>query len=433
MWNKFQNLKFHLLLWVYKTLLSFQAKKVRRIRVFSILILSAQMRIKFKLPLMGEDDDLDEQIFLTIQTYLAGEEAKYEIKTVEQKYREWLDNQDCAEAMRNIIFQAELWLYSQYRSEIGKTEIERITDLYHSLTGQEITPFNTTRINAHIKQLKKKNKEIHKQLREGKIRKIEFPLKNLRLVLPVVSVFLTVSGYIYSIVYYGYFGIEVSLFFSLSDYLAASIEKIGTAFWSTISLLVGALIGHIRNPTLSRLEHERRQSRLNKQVNILILLALLGAILYFLLDSPIFYETHLPVLAILIGFILWRNYGGKYLKNPNSDGAVLFWIFIFLVQLWGSGQGAILRLESGEQHPFRVETSSKVYDESTARLIGGNSQFIFLLEPGKKQKKVLALPKSSLNFFWISKESPSWKSQFFQWLRKRIRHLLKIPDINQPQ
>ena len=427
-WSKFQNLRFRLLLWIYKTILFFQAKQLNRIRVLSILILSGRIRINFKLPFMGEDDDLDEQIFLTIQTYLAGDESEKEINTEKQKYREWLDNKRCAEAMRNKVFQAELWFYSSFRDEFGKNEIDRITKLYRSLSGQEITTLDSTQIFAHIKELKRENKEIHKQLREGKIQKIEFPLKNLRLVLPVVSVFLTVSGYIYSIVYYGYFGIEVSLFFSLSDYLAASIEKIGTAFWSTIFFLVGALIGHIRNPTLSRLEHQRRQSTISKQVNILMPLVILGSILFFLLNFPIFYEFYLPILALLIGFVLWRNYCGKYLKNPNSDGAVLFWTFIFLVHLWGSAQGAILRLENGEQRPFKVETSRQVYDESNARLIGGNSQFLFLLEQDKKEKEILALPKSSLKSFWISKKSPSWSAQVFQQLRMRVFHLLNIPD-----
>ncbi len=423
--DKFRYFTTDPMLWGYTTRIRYRLNRAKKILGLSMLILDAQIRIAWNLLIFSEDEDIDKQIFRVLNGYLLRKEVLNDEQEREKTYRDWLDKNPCAEAIREKFLQSEQWALSLIPDEQGRTSNNSIVDRYRSLTGKEITPFNSTQITAHIKQLKKDNKKIQIQFREGKARKIEFSLPSLYPVLPIASVFFTASGYIYSTIYYEHFGIDVSLFFSLSDYLAASIEKIEAALWATAGFIFGALRGYVQEPAMSRLELQRKYSQ---RTIFIALPVFLGAILSFLVAPFYFYELYFPLAAILIAIFLWENYSGKYLKNPDKDGKVFVPIFIFVICLWGSANGAIVRIESGEQPPFRVKTSNAIYDESNGRLIGGNSQFIFLLDHASKEKKVLALPKSSIKSLRVAKEPPNWIAQSLQGLREQTRHFLRISE-----
>jgi hypothetical protein len=98
----------------------------------------------------------------------------------------------------------------------------------------------------NYKQAKKRLKEADAALSERSAIKLEIGLSDISALIAVTSTVFVVSGFLYTRYFFSLFGVDVSLFFSLGDYLAASIEQIRYGASATAFGLCP--VGHFKFP-----------------------------------------------------------------------------------------------------------------------------------------------------------------------------------------
>lgn len=81
--------------------------------------------------------------------------------------------------------------------------------------------------------------------------KIEIAAKEIVALLSIVSSFFLISGYLYNRLLFEEFGIDVSKFFTLSDYIASSVSQIGYSF-ASLWMNLGHTIDDLRYKELQK-------------------------------------------------------------------------------------------------------------------------------------------------------------------------------------
>ena len=66
---------------------------------------------------------------------------------------------------------------------------------------------------------------MHRQWNDSRGNEIDLRLKDLAMVIPLVSAALICAGYLHTSIVYKHFGIDPTRFFSVGDYLASRLEK----------------------------------------------------------------------------------------------------------------------------------------------------------------------------------------------------------------
>ena len=89
--------------------------------------------------------------------------------------------------------------------------------------------------------VRKKMVALRENIADREALKIEIATKEIMALLSVVSSFFLISGYLYNRLLFGEFGIDVSKFFTLSDYIASSVSQIGYTFAATFLSLARLL------------------------------------------------------------------------------------------------------------------------------------------------------------------------------------------------
>jgi len=167
--------------------------------------------------------------------------------------------------------------------------------------------------------------EIEKQL------KIHFPIDKLGIIFGLASVLFLCTGVLYNELFLRQFGIQVSNYFTLSDYIASSIDHI---FNLIIGLSGGVILEIItRQIEGENIEEIRKQSKFSYYFNkityyFIIFTSVLGTIAVFYFNHPDRYYA-LCVLIIVILAHYSPKYFLKYFSNPGMVAVVFYSVFVF--------------------------------------------------------------------------------------------------------
>ena len=213
---------------------------------------------------------------------------------------------------------------------------------------------------------------------------------SLTAVMPTASVMLTVSGYVYCQMYFGNFGINTPLLFTLSDYLASSIEQIGIAVLSTVGLLLAMVHAYVTGPTKPPPPIGRRGmiQKINREMPSVYFA--LFAFLAYLYSPPVFFRI-LPIIALAASAFILPKIVTKYFDNPMPVAFFLLYMTTFFSGLYGQSQAMVYALESGEGDDFTLMTSEDNYSKETGHgIIGGNSRCVFILDMNSNESLVIS-------------------------------------------
>jgi hypothetical protein len=101
-------------------------------------------------------------------------------------------------------------------------------------------------------------KEIRAEEHRRTALKLDVGMSELTQTIALISPLLVVAGFVYCHIYYGVFGIDTSVYFGLSDYLASSIEAIRAAGVSAGVAVLGTILSvhrHSASHPLKRPKH----------------------------------------------------------------------------------------------------------------------------------------------------------------------------------
>ena len=203
------------------------ARKAVLVKRLCCSLLDAEIRfLKPNLLQLGEDEDLDLLVEL-VARQLTGRELLPELGPVQGDARagELLELARKSDTVCQVI--ARYHSVDAFFAGLLKDDTRKVAQLELArLAVPELPEYNAAAVyREHAKTVAQLNK-LRKELAERSAFKVEFSMKAISGGVALISTIFVVAGFLYVRYFYQRMGVDVSLYFSVGDYLAASVEQI---------------------------------------------------------------------------------------------------------------------------------------------------------------------------------------------------------------
>lgn len=379
-------------------------RRAYKTQIFIELIAMTRLRYKFDLPLIGDNESLDQQLIRAVDKFFEQNGEEKDLSKEEDAYLKWLHNDPSSQSDREIYFRISYWLKTY---PLHTKEAEEISSLYKSIYYKDLEQIDESKISKIYREFRKKCRREYRSLRKSKARRIDFSLKDIVKFLPLISFMLPAmfiaAGYLHISVLYGHFDIDTSQFFSMRDYLAGSIEQIRHALYGLVGFALGVLCQFINAPTMAQ---DERQKYVNSWKRTHIYFSALAYLYLFFVFVPIFpiqisadppltisADRLLTTLAIMSAFWLPIIFiSTRYFKNSYIVYSFLMALTIFFSSLYTSTLAKIDEIESGRPGmTFEIRSEEKKYTDQDSIFIGSNSRYVFLYHKEEKNTRIIPL------------------------------------------
>lgn len=400
--------------WVYLKLLKFYYwvqisafKKAIDLKILCLRVLDAEIRIlEPSLLQIGEIDD-DDFLVEYVSRNLTQRQMTPRIEDVAH-LRSTLATElitRCKESSNVCDVVANYFLADSYAALQLKEEDKKETALNNARQFvSDIRPIEAGSIYKIHAKLKKRFGVARAELAERSAIKFDFQISSLISLIGVVSALFILSGYLYTSILLGAFGINVSLFFSLPDYLAASIEQVQHAAIPTVfglaMFVFGLRKGSMKSRMVMRLQREQRE-REGKWI-LVFTIALAASVAWGLYnDAPMF--QNLMVLGVIASYWFAEQISYMFFTKPLSAQVFLVAFFTFVAYTGVSLFQQIHDLKAGKwsnndavkvllKKPLPVASDSLI-------MIAANNNYVFALS--KENKSAYAIPRENVELVEI--------------------------------
>lgn len=248
------------------------------------------------------------------------------------------------------------------------------------------------------RSLRKDINRIRDALSDREAIKISLSIQNAGAVISLVSSVFLISGYLYNRFLLGEFGIEVSNFFTLTDYLASSIEAIRYSVSGAVIGMVSYFLGihSASRKSVAQIEFERKKRQYWPY--IILLISIFYAIFTYIRNSIVFYDS--VYIIILFATMLSAPWlARRYFREAQVVSFIIVFIFTFSGHMFMSLGKTIHRLKYDSQE--KVERYKIIFKEgipiepAKLVLITGNSNYLFLLD---EDKNAIIMPKDQVQY-----------------------------------
>ncbi len=289
-------------------------------------------------------------------------------------------------------------------TEIQKKD-ERAAEYYQTLAkryDQDVSVINVEHLSKIDSETRKEIKDIKNQISGREAFKVSLSLANAGALVSIVSTLFLITGYLYNNFLLGHFGIEVSEYFSLSDYLASSIEGVRYAASAATLGLVSFFIGmhSASRRSYAQIEMETKQKDYLFPLIFIVWTAL--SVKLYLDDSEQFYSMVYADI-LLIAFILAPPLSKYYFKEPNIAIFTIVFIASFSAHIGESVEKHIYRIEHNNIEDMkRYDISFKnpvPFDSSNITLITANGSYLFLRD---NKRKIYIVPREQIQYVLVN-------------------------------
>ena len=385
----------------------------------SIAALATRLRLRFGLPLATDDKNVDRAILSAVLDFLFRKRPEHDDTDTHEKFVDHLKGDRQSLAILQSFLEVQIWVSESLGTGPLSEPAVVASARYSEVFGVEVPSLDPRTVRQRGKNLKAANHQLRKKLVEGRTRKIDVETHLSQASVASWVIFLvpsaiTIYGYVYAVTYFRHFGIDTSLFFSIGDYIAFSLNKLGLV----ISCLVGAAIGSfMAKNRLSDLSEERF-NREYRQALILARLVVgtlcIGTLTGFLLSPPMFFVALMGWTIFLDpGERLCRAVMSQYFDPvPTASRWLGLSLTILLLVFLAANSSAHL-VTSLDSRSFLIETTEGRFDSSNHKLIGATSEFILLLDD---EETVDIVPKRTVKRMNIPNQGISLFLQLQQWV-----------------
>lgn len=248
----------------------------------------------------------------------------------------------------------------------------------------------------------KKGREISEKIYEkelnNKIPPVKISSENITFLLTIFSTFFLISGIIYSKIYFYLLGINISDFFSISDYLASSIDVLMYTFLSMIFGMIFYWRGfksRVRNKIHEKqFNIQTNRKKINSYMIILLNIIFISTFCMNYYINNILFYTLLYVPLYSVFFMLYDLIPiWKYVENPLKLDFIVSSFFTFsilLILTAFSHSDQILRKEIKDDN-YKIVFQNESEDDKNLIFITSNSTSVFLLSTDTKKVKIIPL------------------------------------------
>ena len=273
----------------------------------------------------------------------------------------------------------------------------------------EVSVPDVKTIRALLHETRREVKSLEASISDREALKISLSSQNFTAVLSMLSGLFLVSGYLYSRAFLGHYGVEVAHYFSLSDYIAASIEGIRYSVAATVLGILGAFLGE---HSISRMSYAQA-ARTTIDRRFIYFLSTAGAcgvaIIAYFQDTERFYAlTVLSILMLSAWPVRWlvRHYFKD--KDWTLADFLILAVLLFSLYLFASIRTDIHRIEHGEANDLKQYNISfkepVTFNPETTVLLAANSRYLFLRDTASG--KVYIIPTDQVQNIVVRNEEP---------------------------
>jgi hypothetical protein len=303
-------------------------------------------------------------------------------------------------------------IFTKEDPRVSDGEIEEIVSEYVRLNSDQ-RPTQSELIDRIKSQTALKlKKEINKNVLNN-LEKFDLTSKNIGTLFQIfISIFI-VTGFLYNYYFLGHFGINVSYFFTIGDYLASSIENIYIALISValvgVSLLIyGFSSGYIVDLTLDYTGIVR--PRIAKVMSLITFLLLVIWFVLYPYISAILMDDHymMLVFVILLASIGFFKYPiERIFKKPHKMDFLFLSLLYFSLLMFGIVSREIDYFEKADiiNNKNYAITFDKDFQDNNNQawiLLTGNSEYVFFYDRDKK--KSYAVSRALVKKFEINSD-----------------------------
>lgn len=307
------------------------ARKALQVKRLSCSQLDAEIRVlKSDLLQLGEDDELD-LLVEYVARVLTRRELLPELETIlgDARAAELLHLAHKSDAIRQVVARyhaADAFFASLLKEDSRKSaqlELARsvVPDLPEYDAGTVYREYATT-----VVRLKK----LRKELAERSAMKLEFSVAAISRGITLVSAIFVVAGFLYVRYFYQRMGIDVSLYFSAGDYLAASVEQIRSGAFAA-AFAIGTFAVGLRASSLRSRLHISAAATTRRREGMIIAfftLVLCSTSAYSIfIGEPDFSQIRLS--GLILSYWVADYIAGAFFKNHLAAMTAIVGTLIF--------------------------------------------------------------------------------------------------------
>lgn len=285
-------------------------------------------------------------------------------------------------------------------------------------------------IEDDIKIYKNWYKAMDDHLADADAIKLRFSVDDATKWIALSYAVLLVGAYFRAHLLYGAFGIPITAYFGVTDYLAAGVDAIGSAALASAlglaMLFAGFHHGSRKSPVLIEYESHKK-NYFRWFLAIIIATTLIGSI-----SDRILFHWFIQISGTLLILIISMYLSKKYFVSHILPFFVMYFVAIFTLQIWVGAMNQIAAIrevptDDNRCLQYKFKTGSGL-DPCNAVLIGTSADYMFFYESGLR--KGLAVPRHSVELGTHSLGSGDIYEQLKparQWLIDLMKDWLDAP------
>lgn len=233
-------------------------------------------------------------------------------------------------------------------------------------------------------------------------KQFEFVTNSFVTIGTIISLSLLVGGYLYNFLIFYYFDLKIIDFFSTTDYIASSLDVIGTTLFSSIAFTLSFIFSYYMTPKLEKnsevsISNDKEIQKIKnnskkRQLKFYVLL-LIGVVIYICFSDLSLKSLQFITLIIFMIVsnivLVFKTFNNHILKQAMA----LAFIF-FITEIYIKATGEINRILCSENHSSYEYTLLSKQNLDTITFIKSISQYTFFYN--KEEEKILVIPNSQI-------------------------------------
>lgn len=292
------------------------------------------------------------------------------------------------------IFSVELFKAIKHGSAERICFYKRLIEQSH---GNNIIEINTYRHLAKLCQGVKNNiSNLKSQIADKESLKLSVSPQGVGAILSIITSTFLLGGFVHNWYILGHFGIDVSRYFVVSDYLSSAVEAIRWAAIGSLLSAVGLFSGLVRASRQTYAEALSTQRKTNLYLYLLSATAIANSIIVYFTNFQSFYKS-LSIIAGFVVLIIADKAANRFFKEPILPLIVMVFVGSFFASLFSNARTEIYLLENKLSNNVGSVSfnGTTPFTEDEAHVITMNSGFIFIMD---KNKNIYVLPRQRFEY-----------------------------------
>ncbi|WP_298370928.1 hypothetical protein [uncultured Lutibacter sp.] len=374
-------------------------KKALKVETYIYRCLNVRIRNLLDTKIYGYDNNQDELVFFVLSKLLEynfdnKDEITYEKRKKEIKNSiEIILNDELSLELIDAFAKVRDSIYTEYG---GKKILQNRKFPINPI----VSNVNLDKLNEFTKVIRKKTKSEFINLYDRSTYKIDFSLSEIGNILAMITPIIFIGAYYYSKIYFRHFGFNIHNFFTLSDYISVSIEKIEAALLAGFFAIIGitiSLIDYSKN--LSYLSSTKAKKKQKNSYIFIFIVLIISVIFQFYINGKLKYEA-LHYLLIPIFFFIADYLSVKYFKNSLKALFILTFISQFYLNIGISIYKDIHLIENNwsiDSPKIKLTPSFENKSYEKLKIIGFSNDYVFLRDSIKSESIII----NKENIFYV--------------------------------